>query len=222
MNAKTRPMPDDFPEHAWTKKLTELAVMYKAGQTALTRWRAMVPRPKPKLIQAPKDFASQATKMTVADLRRHYGVGEKRIKAWIVQTCAEPLKRKRQLPEDFAELAPTMSKTALLKHYRCDWDTVTRWLAEANVQAMAYNPAPPPSRGFAFRGHGGQRVKMETRINTMFDDAADVLRRERWTVFPCGPTGKYMEKGLHWRVGNVICTPDELLQRADRVRRKAG
>ena len=57
---------------------------------------------------------------------------------------------------------------------------------------------------------------------SIWDDAADVLRAERWAVYRCDEKGKADLKGRYWRAGNVILSPDDLLAKADRYRRRAA
>lgn len=78
------------------------------------------------------------------------------------------------------------------------------------------------SRGFVFGGHARNQLTRDLRYISMFDEAADALRRERFVVFRCDDRGRADQKGEFWRLGNTLLTPDELLQRAEKYRRKVA
>lgn len=230
-----RSMPDDFTAHAKLGNKT-LQRKYGAGKKTIIRWleELATGAARHSMNIPPEDFAELAQTLNKTALQKHYGVGERRVKNWLAAAGIEEVSPqypvRRFLPDDFTEVAPTMTQTALGRHYAADWKTVKRWCAEANVEPAVHVFVQPPQdtrripyrSNFAFHGHAQTRHHADLRTITMYDEAADVLRRERFICFRCGPTGKYLEKGLHWRVGNVICTPDELLQRADKYRAKAA
>lgn len=225
-----RDMPEGFAACAWSLTHAELRKRFKAGSAIIRRWRLELdPARCAPSRQAPDDFAELASTMHRAALQRHYDVGEKLVVAWIRETGASPPiapRAVRACPDDFASLAPTMTRKGLIKHYRTSDVAVVRWIAETGVKPYVrpvpeVSALPKPSGPKPFRFKGEKIVHMDARLHTIYDRAADDLRR-KFVVFRCGPTGKFDEKGEHWRVGNVVCTPDELLQRADRCREKAA
>jgi len=180
-------------------------------------------------VPPPADLAEMAKTRNKTMLRQHYGIGENRLETWLKLTGVEPARnlciRRRHLPDDFAELAETMTAAKLAKHYKVDWTTVRRWKQETGIETAAPVRTQQnnrlPSNAFAFKGSAAIPIVRDTRLFTLYDQAADTLRRERWAVHRCDDRGRYDEKGKLWRVGNVICTPDELLARAARYGRAA-
>lgn len=51
------------------------------------------------------------------------------------------------------------------------------------------------------------------------DLAADYLRRFM-PVHRCGPTGRFLMNGGHFRVGNLVMTPAETIAKANKMREK--
>lgn len=220
-----KPMPPDFPEKAWGC-LNDLARHYKVHWNTVRAWRDQVggEDPRRKGPPVPSDFALLARDMNKTELRQHYGVGKRAVDHWCRNTGVAPRhgnsrpEALRPVPADFAQVAPTMKKKALREHYKC-WDKVLdRWIAETGVLPAPHNPAPP----FIWRGHGGPKVHRLERVKSMYDEAADTIRRERFAVYRCNAKGAYDPKGKLWRVGMSVLTPDELLKRADRYRRRAA
>ncbi len=68
--------------------------------------------------------------------------------------------------------------------------------------------------------HGSNLLRI--RASSIYDEAAGVIQRERFAVYRCEDNGKANPNGKFWRVGNVVLTPDELLERAERYRRRAA
>lgn len=221
-----RPMPENFAENAWLPH-KELTQRYNAGGDTISRWRKELGGENPRSA-IPADFAEQVDRSNLSQLMTHYCVGEQRIKSWAkragIQIKMNLNSRRRAMPDDFADMAPTMPKNGLMKHYRADITTIRRWIEESGVDAMVYTPPPPPprqARGFVFGGHARNQITRDLRQVTMYDEAADVLRHH-FVVFRCDERGRADQKGEHWRLGNTLLTPDDLLQRADRYRRRAA
>lgn len=226
-------MPEDFASFAWTMSVDQLRKKYVAGQTSVQRWRRELGgEPQVDLSIPPADFKARASRWTIAMLRRHYGVGETRIRTWLRITGAEAQKYtapvRRTVPADFAEVAATTSQTAMIQHYRADVRTIKRWFEETGVTPLVFDnhaPKGPRAKGpsvMVFRGHAQRPFHRDLRQITMYDEAADILRRERFIVYRCDERGRYAEKGDHWRIGNTLVTPDDLLRRADRYRERVA
>lgn len=225
-----RPMPADFADNAWLG-MRELKVKYRSCFRTIARWRAELggSDPRDPLANPPADFAAMAAKSNKTMLKQHYGVGDDRLRTWLrvsgIPAASPQFTKRRQAPDDLAELARTMTVTQIANHYRCYWGTAKRWLEEAGIEAGAASqpvPAKGASGGFVFRGHAAVRQARDMRMYSVHDQAADVLRRERFVVFRCDERGRADQKGAHWRIGNTLLTPDELLARADKYRRKAA
>lgn len=230
MSRYKRPMPDDFAEVSAKQSVRAMRSHYIAGEHTITRWLAEIGKSRggpPRSMPVPDDYAELAAIYHAEHLKRHYDVSGNVIDRWIRVSGIKPVSGvKRAPPADFTALAPTMTKTALKDHYRADIRTIGRWYAETGADRLIVKPAPPTGRR---RGAYNMTPSLSraggnlsiTRILTIHDQAADTLRRERWAVYRCTEKGKADFKGAFWRVGNVVCTPAELLERAARAERRA-
>lgn len=222
-----RPAPEGFAEVASTLSLKELAIKFKAGQVVIQRSRKEIGwKPVSDVMAIPPDgFAAMARKSTTEALKRHYGVGDRRIKSWCLVLGIEPGGRnacRRPIPDDFAVVAPTLVKTRLTSHYNADIKTVTRWLEVSGLRAAEpVQQYHPRKGGMVFQGHAQARMHRDTRPSSIHDDAADVLRKYA-ACFRCDERGRADLNGNMWRLGNIIVSPDELLDRAEAKRRRAA
>lgn len=180
----------------------------------------------------PDDFRELALTMPRYKLALHYVVAQRTIQIWFETLGIEAKwqniaaeKTRRPVPADFMQVAPTMTKAGLFRHYRCSDRVVARWLAETGVQCLVYIPNPPrkPSAPPKLRQVPGAKPRQITQTNkTMFDLAADVLRRERFHVHRCNERGGFDLKGQYWRCGYSVLTDDELLARAAKYEQRAA
>lgn len=233
--SEKKPAPADLAE--MVAKLSgkkALLAHYNVGQKALYRWVSEAGltlndgRSAPRDVKhAPQDFTAMAPAMSKEQLRDHYGIGCKVLKRWIAETGAKPRigpQVRRVLPEGFARVAPTLTFTELQAHYSVSKGVVSRWLQETGTSPLRTIAAPAKQAGKGnirpSRGNGRSNL-VQFRAPSDHDFAADELRRF-CPVSRCDERGVYAQGGNFWRVGNVICTPDELLARAERVRRKAA
>lgn len=176
----------------------------------------------PKKRPCPEDFAKKAPTMSIERLVKHYRTSRIAVRRWLAETGAPCLSVnnvsniERPVPDDFAQVAPTMTFTALRRHYQTGEAVVRRWIKQSGVSAKRHVP----------RWNGGYKLPhghfVEMRNYSAFDEAADILRRERFPVNRCDERGRYEQAGDFWRVGWSVLTPDELLERADRYRRRAA
>lgn len=217
-----RPMPEGFQEASATMGGKALCKLFKCSPQQVRTWRggSIVLAPRPS---APADFLERAGLMSGTALALHYKVGRRLVTHWLKDAKikaghaipGKPAFNRRPVPDDFLILARTMHKTALKTHYGTSDAVINRWVQETGVTlkqwvATKHNVLRLP------HGHLAQ-----TRTTSIYDDAADDLRRERFPVNRCNDKGGYDEKGRFWRVGWSILTPDELLQRAAKYRRAA-
>lgn len=234
-----RPMPADFPEKV--AELSHQALLkahYRCGLAAIQRWLAEmgVPRARPKLKCTDDEFREAARTMTRQQLAAHFRIGANQVRTLVSRTGAQPVQARfspppkyRAIPEDFAENARTMTRNQLAVHYVAGWITVNRWLAEmgiAPVTVQAMPPKPRPAKVQAPRSAAAlptvlHRKIAPTRTTTIYDDAADLIRRDM-PVYRCTDKGRADHKGSFWRAGNTVLTPAELLIRADRKRSRAA
>lgn len=239
-------MPADFIEVATRLEhhCNDLRKHYRVGDAAIVRWlkesglRAGIPKGFRACGAAtfpPEGFTDDVAVSTLRQLTEKYG-GPKVVGRWCRMLRIEPIKvkGKHPVPDDFADNARVMNKWELRKHYGCGDIKVNRWLDLLGISAAKYHPPRRESAPKAYkprmtvrtgRAAGSSYLPMydqQHKTKTMFDLAADTLRREHWVVYHATETGKPDPKGAYWRVGNVVCTPDELLARAARYERKAA
>lgn len=220
----TRPMPEGFPADAFEMAVDELKRKYRAGDTAVRRWRNEVGLPASRQVQIPDDFVEVAPRHTRRELKRIYGVGSDRLASWLRQTGASSLNANtvrplRPVPDDFAEVAPTMARYRLRDHYSTDIGIIDRWLAETGLKPGRALPAQRIRHiGMTFRPR--TTLASDNRQYGVHDQAADLLRKY-YPVYRCDERGRANPKGKLWRAGNSLIDGDELLARADRKRRAA-
>lgn len=224
-----RSIPDDFAEVALRLERSTGRIQghYGAGQATVTRWmrEAGIPMRGDNKRLIPADFTEVAPTMCVNALAKHYRADDKTIKRWLSQTgiCAaqgnQGGRRGTPPPLDFAEIAPTLGLVALSKHYGISHKTIKRWMNETGVKAKPHVPheRSQPKRKFnrVVRIRPGDFQISRTRVTTIYEDAANVLRAYT-AVYRCNERGGFDVKGKFWRAGNIILTPDELLERAAR------
>ena len=169
----------------------------------------------------PHDFPQMVEVIgSVTGLAAHYRASTRAINRFFAETGLSPAPQKRRsipCPEGFAENAQRMTNTTLSIKYDVSLSVIARWLRECGIKsnrtlerwasAKKFTPKPvksaipPPKR------------------TEKCDIAAEYMRR-LMPVFRCGPTGKYMQGGSHYRVGTVVMTPDELIAEAARRQEK--
>lgn len=233
-----RAMPADFPEKV--AELSHQALLkahYRCGLAAIQRWLAElgVPRARPKANFTDDEFREAAQSMTRQQLAAHFRIGANQVRTLVSRTGAQPVQARfspppkyRAIPGDFAENARTMTRNQLAVHYVAGWITVNRWLAvlgiaPVTVQPMPPKPKPPKQapRSAAALPTVLHRKIAPTRTTTIYDDAADLIRRDM-PVYRCTDKGGGDHKGAFWRAGNTVLTPNELLARADKYRARAA
>ena len=197
-------------------------------------------RPVHKLAKrtVPADFREVGPTMGKKDLQRHYATNHRTITRWFAETGAahyNAYNLTQPIPDDFAENAKVLIITELRKHYGGGHKKIERWLNLLGIEPLrAVHPGPKKRADMPQRHrpatHNINRmgtsyigiVDRGIRTRSIHDEAADVLRRERWVVYRSTDKGRADHKGEFWRVGNTVLTPDELLQRAERYRSAAA
>jgi hypothetical protein len=191
-----RPMPADFPEIGPTLTLADACRHWKAGAAAVHRWHRengtkIAPyhrrhaRPRPSE-PAPPEFVELAPTMCAGELKRHYMRGARVIRRWLEETGATP--------------KPFDRHEQMLQVHR------------ERRKSQPFIRQPPPKR--RIWNYTGPKAKpLPGRDWSIHGQAADHLRRYA-AVYRCGEQGAANPNGDHYRFGNIVLTPDELLQRA--------
>lgn len=130
------------------------------------------------------------------------------------------------LPANWEQLCAQHTGAELTRLLGVGFKVIKRWISETEIEPVPYERKgiiPPNRKPQAFKQLGTpHKAIIRDKPRSIWDDAADVLRAERWAVFRCDENGKADQKGRYWRAGMVILTPDDLLSRADRYRRRAA
>lgn len=166
------------------------------------------------------------TRKAIIDAVRKHELGP-----WIAKPGTRPGDLSH-IPEDFAERWQTTSQAALAEHYRRAPATISLWrqrlglhrprgahIAKPQATAVVVEPAEP-ARLIKPNAYQTAPVDRVRRDMSPAGQAADILRRDRWTVFRCDDRGRYAVDGPLWRCGSVVCGDDELIERAERAARR--
>lgn len=147
----TRPIPDDFRDHAPTESTAGLMKRYRCSRLTIMAWakEAAIERKTTKgnpYVPTPADFAKQASILHVSALCRHYLRGPKMIKIWLEREGITPIKAPpgppppsglKVVPGDFQASADRMCRDELVVHYGCSRNTLTRWIKESGIEPIA-------------------------------------------------------------------------------------
>lgn len=175
----------------------------------------------------PYDFHEMSKRLvTRENLMNHYQCGWNAVRRWLAE-LGEPIrpsKNGKPIPANWEKIAPTMHKAALQDYYNVHPSVINRWIALTGVEVGAPpKPKVPQRNHFSLAPTGGRGLQyIPTRTYGIHDMAADEIRRQRFAVHRCDERGRYQEDGPMWRVGIMVLTPDELLERAERYRAKVA
>lgn len=230
-----RPVPEDFAAMLARMSFKQLAEHYVASPNTVSRWRKEIgqePTGRGGFAgrPMPDDFRERAPVTSNDVLMKAYGVGGRVIWRWR-RECGIPAPRPKSLrtkpyrpvPDGFAEVASQNPNRVLIAMFHASERTVARWRREAGA---FYTPPVTGRRRTASKAPSGFLEKMgrprgqifyvPPRDTTIEGQAAEVLRAYAPT-YRCDRRGRQecpdIAKGF-WRYGNVVLTPDELLQRA--------
>lgn len=173
----------------------------------------------------PDDFLTFAPRKPQHILMKHYGASYRTISKWQKETGVErcppsvpPPAPRRPVPDCFFDRVRNSYFIDLVRYYKASEQTIRRWLKETGLK---------PGKTIYSRGLDKAGRPYVAKISTfnsksIYDEAADTLRRKGWIVYRCTHKGIYLKSGNHWRIGNLVITSDELLERANRIRSKAA
>ncbi len=134
----------------------------------------------------------------------------------------------RAMPADFPERAKTSTNKALIAHYKSSAGTIKRWREECGVAldaevvnarraqgGMSGNASPVRKRFIT--GLVPQAVAEIKRDMSRAGLAASFMQRDGWVCHRCTADGRAMPgTGSHWRLGRLVVTDAELIERAER------
>ena len=174
----------------------------------------------------PSDFAEKAKTMCRNQLVKHYRTSDKAVGRWADECGVHPLKvMMRPAPDDWEQLCAKHTAAELRRLLKADIKVIKRWISETDIEPVPFDLKSiiPPSRKPNTLKQMGTPHKaiIRDKPRSIWDDAADVLRHYG-PVYRCDENGKADQKGRYWRAGMAILTPDDLLSRADRYRRRAA
>lgn len=175
----------------------------------------------------PDDFPKLAKGMNRYQLVKHYKTSDKAVARWATECGVMPVRTvNRPVPDDWEQLCSVHTAAELSRMFQADPKVIKRWIAETEIEPVPFDRksiVPPKRKPDPFKLMGApHKAIIRDKPRSIWDDAADVLRAERWAVYRCDEKGKADPKGRYWRAGMVILTPDDLLARADKYRRRAA
>lgn len=174
----------------------------------------------------PSDFAEKAKTMCRNQLVKHYRTSDKAVGRWADECGVHPLKvMMRPAPADWEQLCAKHTAAELRRLLQADIKVIKRWIKETEIEPVPFDRKgiiPPNRRPNLLKQMGTpHKAIIRDKPRSIWDDAADVLRHYG-PVYRCDERGRADQKGRYWRAGMVILTPDDLLSRADRYRRRAA
>lgn len=159
------------------------------------------------LYLAPKDFAKWAAIETEFQLVARYGFSRETIRRMRREMGIKRPTGSRPMPADFATVAPTKTVNGLLAHYRASRETVRRWLDQADVQPAKHHNIPWNKEVVP--------VKIPAADVDRAVQAARYLGPKlRVAISRCDAKGKFSHIGDHFRYGNTVMTPQQIIDRA--------
>lgn len=229
MAHKLRSVPATWAQVAPTMGVKRLCEHYRTNCRAIKRWadetgiKPMGSRYDP-MQDAPEGFKQVAPTMSFNALTKHYGVGRTKLERWLAEHGVQPkyvggICVLRPVPDDFIANAPTMTRADGSRRWNTGYDILARWSEETGVKFMTLSRQAMRSKHFSLAPTGGRGTNFtHTKASSIYDLAADEIRRQRFAVHRCDERGRYQEGGRFWRVGQIVLTPEELLERAERYR----
>ena len=213
--------------HADSKKIYQMIVDTFGESPSVNRisgWRAYFKKGDPaNKRKMPATFKEFAPGKTVAQIIRQYKCSDIAARRWFAEAGIErgvaPSHNMKPVPDDFHEVAPRKTKAELKRYYDIKYDkTLTRWLQITGITPRKFVPHHNRLSQMG-RVHSTMNIY---KINTtdMYDEAVDIIRRERFPVNRCNEDGSYNATGKFYRVGITVLTKEQLLERAERYRRR--
>ena len=153
-----------------------------------------------KMLPVPDDFEQNARKSN-ADLKRHYGVGDKTLAKWrkAIGVVVKKVEGPTPPPADFRDTALGKTNEWLAEHYAVGKRTITRWRVEAG--------APPTAR--ANWGQRSHNFNNQFSVRSTADMACRFLQKTYRPVY----NRKVEDKKLdgQWVVGRQKMTQQEMI-----------
>lgn len=183
--------------------------------------------------QAPPDFLEIGPTLTITDCQRHWGVSERVAQRWYRTAGIRPAKYiptghkiDDPVPEGFAADARRMCPRDLQRKYHRGRLKVILWLSECGIEPtprdqsaimrrywQARPPAPKKRPPPVIRPQHVWKP-IPGPDGSLHGQAAQFMRQYA-AVYRARESGRADQQGEFYRYGNVILTPDELLQRAE-------
>lgn len=143
---------------------------------------------------------------------------------WSKKTRGPSQYRAAQVPNDFDRVGAGKSVAQVCAHYGCGVGVASAWLRSSGVEryrakSSTPKPAKPkkPKASLSAMGQAKQTLFIDVREDTPASRAADVMRGERWIVYRCNDVGAASQGGKLWRLGRLVVTDAEMIERAERV-----
>jgi hypothetical protein len=215
-------VPDDFKTVAVGKTQDQLMAHYGVSKPTIYRWQKEAGVSPFKIHKGgpPANFPEVAATRNQCALAALYRVTRQTIARWIWETNApRPNGVLAPAPDDFRAMCKVMNLTGLTVHYDRDIKVIHRWCRETGTQAANLSakrpvePRPKTVRRIEYRGPKLPSAPMVASGRE--EEAAQFLRRFYIGVYRSTERGSANPKGKHWRCGNAVLTPEEMVERAE-------
>ncbi len=243
MPTPMRPLPADFIERSGEMNANDLAKHYRCGPSIISRWRretglggthkgGVPARPMPE------DFAQHAGGTLNADLIIKYQASESQVVRWRKE-CGipsppnnrgrPPKQACRPIPDNFAKVAPHMSNIELAAMYSAGKNTVAKWRIQIGAPHIRPVKEPKPKvqsgprarklpTGFLMKmGKPKPAVGYVPPADTSIEGSAAQVLRAYAPTYRCDRRGRQECPDIaktYWRFGNVVLSPQEMMERA--------
>ncbi len=214
-----RQAPPDYVENAAVMTMAQLSFHYSASDEIIRRWNkehGIVPK-RTRRPDMPEDFPENAH-LTNRELVELYpGTGTHHYHQWRKALGKQkgPKKPEEYIPKDFTAKIGAMLRSEAAQHFGVSNTTIKSWCDKTGVHHKVYDERHKRV-ALRIKKAKERQERMRPNPHDIYSVAANILRRERFIVSPCNKDGNYHQCGNYWRVGNIMVTSEELLERAKR------
>lgn len=177
---------------------------------------------------APDNFREMAKGKSVNAVRILTGAHYKAVERWFREHGMEPVrglsKHRAEATPEFIKAARIMTNVMLAERFQMSRQTVRRLRRENAIPFPSSSPnakvevSTTGGRRITFNRPGPQAAPDSGRDDSPKGLAADWLRSRGggWKVNRCDADGTFNPRGMHYRVGTMLKTADEMMEMAAR------
>lgn len=207
--------------------VTAKAVLHFVSRRRLGTW---VRTNKNKRREPDQDFIDNGAKYTRGDASKKWAVGSETLTRWYRETGIKPRSKhdaaywtQEQMREKVGGM--TIAEAAVVMGVERNYASKLMRAAGLIVNKPKVSPILPDVTKPTFRrpmGAPQAPINSYTRDMSPHGRAQEILQADRWVVYRCNENGKADVAGKFWFCGSRVITGQELLERAERVARRAN